>query len=255
MLQNRPQQAIVQRVLKKSNDMKFGVVVFPGSSSEDDSYYVLKELCGQRVEKIWHKDEIIDGYTTEDCIILAGGFSFGDYMRAGAIASVTPVMKAIRQHAEKGGVVVGICNGFQILCEAGLLPGVLLQNLDQKFISGIIQIRTETTNSKLTRNLHQGQVLSLPIAHGHGRYYCDEETLEKLKQNDRILFRYCNLEGKSDEDANLNGSVDHIAGICNETRNVFGIMPHPERASESVIGLTEGLLLFEGLIKTPVNPL
>jgi len=234
--------------------MKFGVVVFPGSNSEDDVYHTLKKLCGQKVEKIWHKEEDLEHYSPEDCIILAGGFSFGDYMRPGAIAGVAPVMHAVKRHAEKGGWVVGICNGFQILCEAGLLPGVLLQNRNEKFISKIISIRTETINSRLTRMLTQGQVLTLPVAHGNGRYFCDQETLDVLKQNDQILFRYCNLEGIADEDANPNGSIEQIAGICNESRNVFGIMPHPERASESVIGLTEGLLLFEGLIKTTMNP-
>src|SRR5699024_3494407 len=161
-----------------------------------------------KVEKIWHKEEDLEHYSPEDCIILAGGFSFGDYMRPGAIAGVAPVMHAVKRHAEKGGWVVGICNGFQILCEAGLLPGVLLQNRNEKFISKIIRIRTETINSRLTRMLTQGQVLTLPVAHGNGRYFCDQETLDVLKQNDQILFRYCNLEGIADEDANPNGSIE-----------------------------------------------
>lgn len=230
--------------------MKFGVVVFPGSNCEDDAYYVLKELCGQKVEKIWHKDKELPGFTEEDCIILSGGFSFGDYMRPGAIAAVAPIMEAVKKHAEKGGYILGICNGFQILCEAGLLPGVLIRNENQKFISKLVNIRTETVGTRLTRQLKEGQVMHLPAAHGNGRYYCDEETLNEMKQNDQILFRYCSSEGTADVASNINGSVYNIAGICNESRNVFGIMPHPERASETVTGLTEGLALFEGMIKS-----
>jgi len=232
--------------------MKFGVVVFPGSNCDDDMVYVLDHLCGGTVRKIWHKEYSLEGFGPEDCIILPGGFSYGDYLRCGAIARISHIMDAVIRHAREGGYVFGICNGFQILCEAGLLPGVLLANQNQKYISKNIHLRVETDQRLLTHSLDPGTVLTMPVAHGEGRYYCDEQTLEELKQNDQILFRYCNSDGSVDESSNLNGSIDHIAGICNKEGNVFGMMPHPERASESIVGLEDGRVLFENLFKIPV---
>ncbi len=233
--------------------MKFGVVVFPGSNCDDDMVYVLEELCGGQVEKVWHKKYSLEGFGPEDCIILPGGFSYGDYLRSGAIARISHIMEAVIKHANQGGYVFGICNGFQILCEAGLLPGVLLANENQKYISRNVHLRTETTNRLLTHSLQQGQVLTMPVAHGDGRYYCDEDTLADLKANDQILFRYCSENGTVDDTTNLNGSVDRIAGICNEAGNVFGMMPHPERASEAIVGLDDGRILFENLFKIPME--
>src|SRR5690606_7814633 len=233
--------------------MKFGVVVFPGSNCDDDMVYVLQELVGASVRKIWHKEYSLEGFGPEDCIILPGGFSFGDYLRSGAIARISHIMDAVIRHANNGGYVFGICNGFQILCEAGLLPGVLMANNNQKYISKNIHLRVETDQRLLTHSLDPGAVLTMPVAHGEGRYYCDDETLAELQQNDQILFRYCNIDGEVNDSSNLNGSIDHIAGICNREGNVFGMMPHPERASESIVGLEGGRVLFENLFKIPVQ--
>ena len=235
--------------------MKFGVVVFPGSNCDDDMVYVLQELVGASVRKIWHKEYSLEGFGPEDCIILPGGFSYGDYLRSGAIARISHIMDAVIAHAAKGGYVFGICNGFQILCESGLLPGALLSNQNQKYISKNIHLRVETNNRLLTSSLEPGSVLTMPMAHGEGRYYCDAQTLSDLKENDQILFRYCTLDGVVDDANILNGSVEHIAGICNKEGNVFGMMPHPERASESVVGLEDGRILFENLLKIPVHQL
>lgn len=232
--------------------MKFGVVVFPGSNCDDDMVYVLGELLGAPVSKIWHKDYTLDGFGPEDCIILPGGFSYGDYLRTGAIARITHIMSAVIEHANNGGLVFGICNGFQILCESGLLPGVLLSNKSQRYISRNVHLRVETNRRLLTHSLEVGSILTMPMAHGDGRYYCDADTLKKLQENDQILFRYCNEDGDVQDIYTLNGSLDHIAGICNEAGNVFGMMPHPERASEAVVGLVEGLILFENLQKNTV---
>lgn len=232
--------------------MKFGVVVFPGSNCDDDMVYVLQELCGQEVQKIWHKDYSLRDFTKDDCIILPGGFSYGDYLRCGAIARISHIMDAVKEHAQEGGYVFGICNGFQILCEAGLLPGVLLANKNQKYISKNINLRVETTNRLLTHTLEKGEVLTMPMAHGEGRYYCDADTLSELQSNDQVLFRYSTSEGDVDDSTNLNGSLDHIAGICNSGGNVFGMMPHPERASESIVGREDGRVLFENLFKKSV---
>ena len=229
--------------------MKFGVVVFPGSNCDDDMVYVLGKLCGQEVQKIWHKDYSLDGFTNEDCIILPGGFSYGDYLRSGAIARISHIMDAVIRHAQDGGYVFGICNGFQILCEAGLLPGALLANKNQKYISKNIHMRVETNKRLLTDSLSEGSVLTMPVAHGEGRYFCNAETLAELQQNDQILFRYCNENGEVDDSANINGSIDNIAGICNRDGNVFGMMPHPERASELIVGRNDGRILFENLFK------
>ncbi len=230
--------------------MKFGVIVFPGSNCDDDMIHVLGEVMGQEVVKIWHKSHTLDGFDTGDCIVLPGGFSYGDYLRAGAIARFAHIMPAVIEFANKGGYVWGICNGFQILCEAGLLPGVLLRNSNQKFICKNTWLRVESTQSPITAELDKGQVLKIPIAHAEGRYHADETTLRDLESNGQILFKYCTPEGELSDTANPNGAALHIAGICNNRRNVFGIMPHPERASEPALGNTDGRALFESLLAT-----
>ena len=226
--------------------MKFGVVVFPGSNCDDDMIHVLGDVMGQPVEKIWHKEKTLPDV---DCIILPGGFSYGDYLRCGAIARFSPVMQAVIEFANNGGYVFGICNGFQILCEAHLLPGALLRNANQKFICKNIYLKTMTNNSALTADLDLNQALKIPIAHAEGRYYADEATLKNLEDNDQILFKYCDEKGNYTEGANPNGTTMDIAGICNVKRNVFGMMPHPERASESVLGNADGRLMFQSLIE------
>ncbi|MDZ4749365.1 MAG: phosphoribosylformylglycinamidine synthase subunit PurQ [Saprospiraceae bacterium] len=224
--------------------MKFGVVVFPGSNCDDDMIHVLGTVLGAEVHKLWHKDTSLAGFSSEDCIILPGGFSYGDYLRAGAIARYSPIMQSVISFANSGGKVWGICNGFQILCESGLLPGALVRNRDQKFISKNVHLRVETTDSLITNKCSQGQVLKMPIAHAEGRYITDNQGLAELQANDQILFRYCNPHGELFSD---NGATDHIAGICNKGRNVFGMMPHPERASEAILGNTDGLVLFQSI--------
>lgn len=224
--------------------MKFGVVVFPGSNCDDDMMHVLGTVLGAEVHKLWHKDTSLKGYTPEDCIILPGGFSYGDYLRAGAIARYSPIMQSVISFANNGGKVWGICNGFQILCESGLLPGALVRNRDQKFISKNIHLRVETIDSLITNKCSKGQVLKMPIAHAEGRYITDNQGLAELQANDQILFRYCNPHGELFSD---NGATDYIAGICNKDRNVFGMMPHPERASEAILGNTDGLVLFQSM--------
>ena len=226
--------------------MKFGVVVFPGSNCDDDMMHVLGDVMGQPVEKIWHKEKTLPDV---DCIILPGGFSYGDYLRCGAIARFSPVMQAVIEFANNGGYVFGICNGFQILCEAHLLPGALLRNANQKFICKNIYLKTMTNNSALTADLDLNQALKIPIAHAEGRYYADEATLKNLVENDQILFKYCDEKGNYTEGSNPNGTTMDIAGICNAKRNVFGMMPHPERASESVLGNADGRLMFQSLIE------
>jgi len=228
--------------------MKFGVVVFPGSNCDDDMIHVLGMVMGAEVKKIWHKEEDLSGFTTDDCIILPGGFSYGDYLRAGAIARFSPIMQPVIEFAKQGGFVFGICNGFQVLCEAGLLPGVLLNNEDQKFVCKNVYLRVESTKSSLTRSMYNGQVLKIPIAHADGRYHADLDTLLDLRQNDQILFTYCSDKGEATEDFNPNGSSLNIAGICNANRNVFGMMPHPERAAETILENQDGRLFFESLL-------
>lgn len=234
--------------------MKFGVIVFPGSNCDDDMIHVLREVMGCETVKIWHKEtRLPEDFTTGDCIILPGGFSYGDYVRAGAIARFSPVMQAVKKFAAAGGYVWGICNGFQILCETGLLPGVLLRNAGQKFICRNVTIKTTTPHSALTSTVRANTVLTIPIAHAEGRYYADSATLDALEQNDQVLFRYCNPAGDLTPESNPNSAERFIAGICNRERNVFGMMPHPERASEAVLGNTDGRVLFESLISTSLN--
>jgi len=216
--------------------MKFGVVIFPGSNCDHDCYYAIKTVTGKPVEFIWHQDTSVRGF---DAVILPGGFAYGDYLRTGALAKFSPVMQAVRDFADKGGLVIGICNGFQILTEAGLLPGALMRNSNMKYICKFLQIRTETADTPFTNQLKKGQVLNVPIGHGEGNYFADENTLKELEDNGQVAFRY--LE-------NPNGSIHDIAGIVNKGRNVLGMMPHPDRSSEQILGSTDGKLIFESMV-------
>ncbi|GAA3921563.1 phosphoribosylformylglycinamidine synthase subunit PurQ [Chitinophaga oryziterrae] len=227
--------------------MKFGVVTFPGSNCDHDMIDSLRNDLGQEVIELWHKDKDLSKFSKEDCIVLPGGFSYGDYLRCGAIARFSPMMQSVIEFANKGGRVIGICNGFQILCEAGLLPGVLLQNGDQQFVCKNIFLKSENTVAAMTKDV-TGRPLMIPVAHGEGRYYADDATLEGLFANNQVLFRYCDEFGNIVDAANPNGAMRNIAGICNSTRNVFGMMPHPERATSSVLGNTDGQLIFQSLI-------
>lgn len=227
--------------------MKFGVVVFPGSNCDRDMIHLCESVLKKEVITLWHKYTDISSFTTEDCIVLPGGFSFGDYLRTGAIARFSPIMDSVIDFANRGGKVLGICNGFQILCESGLLPGVLLRNKNQKFYCENQFIKTVNNTSFYTQLLKSNQVLSIPVAHAEGRYHCDEATLSDLKANNQILFQYCDAAGNLTEEANFNGSIESIAGIMNKSGNVFGIMPHPERAAESELGNIDGLELMKGL--------
>jgi phosphoribosylformylglycinamidine synthase len=229
--------------------MKFGVVVFPGSNCDDDMMHVLGTVLGQDTVRLWHKDPDLTGFGLGDCIILPGGFSFGDYLRAGAIARFSPIMQSVADFAGRGGLVFGICNGFQILCEAGLLPGVLLRNEGEQFICKNVYIRPVTPNSGVTNALSPAKALKIPIAHAEGRYFADEATLRELEDHDQILFTYCNEFGEVVPQANPNGSLANIAGVCNRQRNVFGMMPHPERASEAILGNKDGYAVFESLLR------
>jgi phosphoribosylformylglycinamidine synthase I len=228
--------------------MKFGVVVFPGSNCDRDLLHVVQRVMGCEARMIWHKESDLSDFTPSDCILLPGGFSYGDYLRTGAIARFSPVMESVIAFAGRGGKVFGICNGFQILCESGLLPGALLRNNNRQYVCRNIYLEPATRNSLITRHIPEGKILKVPIAHGEGRYYCDADTLNTLQANEQILFRYCDPEGHTTEEANPNGSTDHIAGICNAGRNVFGMMPHPERCAEDALGNTDGRLLFESLV-------
>ena len=238
--------------------MKFGVVVFPGSNCDHDAWYALKEILHQPVEFLWHESEQdlgrlqiepapVKGF---DAIILPGGFSYGDYLRTGAIARFSPVMRAVERFARGGGLVLGICNGFQILCEAGLLPGVLQRNAGLRFVCKQVHIRVETTDTPFTSAAKPAQVLKMPIAHGDGNYFCDEATLAELERNRQIVFRYTTQDGREDPSANPNGSLANIAGVCNLGRNVLGLMPHPERAAEAALGSTDGLVVLRSLIES-----
>jgi phosphoribosylformylglycinamidine synthase I len=227
--------------------MKFGVVIFPGSNCDHDIIYVLKKIMKQEVVKLWHKDTDLQGC---DFIVLPGGFSYGDYLRSGAIARFSPIMENVISYAKKGGYLMGICNGFQILCESGLLPGALLHNNNQKFICKNIYIKAETNKSLITSSIDLSRSLKIPIAHGEGRYYADEKIIAALIKNDQILFRYCDEKNKITESSNPNGSLQNIAGITNEKRNVFGMMPHPERAADNELKNTDGKLIFESILSS-----
>jgi phosphoribosylformylglycinamidine synthase subunit PurQ / glutaminase len=225
--------------------MKFGVVTFPGSNCDQDIIDVLKDILGQQVVNLWHKDHDLQRC---DFVILPGGFSYGDYLRSGAIARFSPIMQEVIAHANKGGYVMGICNGFQILCEAGLTPGALLHNDTQKFICKNVFLKPQTTSALVTRHLDQTRSYKIPIAHGEGRYFTDANTLKSLNDNEQILFRYCDEAGNITPEANPNGSIENIAGVTNKTKNVFGMMPHPERAADSVLSNEDGKLIFESIL-------
>lgn len=225
--------------------MKFGVVIFPGSNCDHDMIYVLKDIMQQEVVKLWHKDTDLQSC---DFIMLPGGFSFGDYLRSGAIARFSPIMEEVIKFANKGGYLMGVCNGFQILCESGLLPGALLHNNNQKFVCKNVFIKAETNNSLVTATLEKGKPLSIPVAHGEGRYFAPESIMNDLLSNDNILFKYCNEKGEETDNSNPNGALLNIAGICNKSRNVFGMMPHPERASDKELKNTDGKKIFDSIL-------
>lgn len=224
--------------------MKFGVVVFPGSNCDHDAYHVLSKHVGQPVDFIWHQETDLNSY---DAVIVPGGFSYGDYLRAGALARFSPVMKAIKAFAAEGKFVFGICNGFQILCEAGLLPGALIRNANLHFICKHINLRLENRDTPFTSEVDPSRVLSIPIAHAEGNYTCDDETFNMLEENGQIVFRYCDANGEVTDAANPNGARSNIAGICNQDRNVLGMMPHPERACEEMLGSNDGRDIFRSL--------
>lgn len=229
--------------------MKFGVVIFPGSNCDQDLIQVIADVTKSEVVELWHKNTDLQGC---DFIFLPGGFSYGDYLRSGAIAKLSPIMDSVIEFANKGGYVMGICNGFQILCESGLLPGALLRNNSQKFICKNISLKVESTDSALTQNTKKGEVLTIPIAHAEGRFFADEEVLKAMEANDQVLFRYCTPEGEVIDAANPNGSLNNIAGICNAGRNVFGMMPHPERCANSDLFNEDGKVLFESLLNIEI---
>jgi len=226
--------------------MKFGVIVFPGSNCDYDCYWPLKHLLKKETDFIWHKEKNLSGY---DCLILPGGFSYGDYLRTGAIARFSPVMKSVEAYAKDGGLIIGICNGFQVLLEAGLLPGAMINNKNLQFICKFIYIRVENETTPYTNLFHRGQVLKIPIAHNKGNYYVDEKTLQALNKNNQIVFRYCDERGTVSEKSNPNGAKEAIAGICNKEGNILGIMPHPERAFEQLLASEDGRGIFNSIIR------
>jgi phosphoribosylformylglycinamidine synthase len=225
--------------------MKFTVVVFPGSNCDHDAYHAIKHVLGQEVHFVWHKDTDLGN---PDVVLLPGGFSYGDYLRSGAIARFSPVMEEVVRFAHKGGRVIGLCNGFQILLESGLLPGAMLHNDHLKFNCKHVYIRCENNSTDFTRTMRVGQVLQIPIAHGEGNYFCDQNTLKSLEDHQQIIFRYCDSSGNLTPESNPNGSLAHIAGICNTSKNVLGMMPHPERAVEKLLGSDDGRYVFESLM-------
>jgi phosphoribosylformylglycinamidine synthase subunit PurQ / glutaminase len=230
--------------------MKFGVVVFPGSNCDHDAYHAIGSVLGRPVEFLWHRSENLAGC---DAIILPGGFAFGDYLRTGAIARFSPVMNSVAKFARSGGLVLGICNGFQILCESGLLPGAMMRNRDLRFLCQQVHIRVENTDTPFTCAARRGQILKMPIAHMDGNYFCDSATLAGLERNDQILFRYTTPDGRNDDAGNPNGALANIAGICNRERNVAGLMPHPERAVEAPLGSADGLVIFRSMVESFVR--
>jgi phosphoribosylformylglycinamidine synthase len=227
--------------------MKFGVLVFPGSNCDHDTFHAISAVARQPVTFLWHESEDLENC---DAILVPGGFAYGDYLRTGAIAHFAPVMQSVKKFATGGGLVLGICNGFQILCESGLLPGALMRNAGLKYICKQVHLRVETEESAFTQGLHAGQVLKVPIGHMEGNYFCDDETLAQLERDERIVFRYATPEGAVTAEANPNGSLGNIAGIVNEGRNVLGMMPHPDRSSEVLLGSADGLPIFQSMIGT-----
>ena len=227
--------------------MRFGVITFPGSNCDHDSYYALNAVAGQPATFLWHESSDLQG---ADAIIVPGGFAYGDYLRTGAIAKFAPIMQSVRKFAGQGGLVIGICNGFQILCEAGLLPGALMRNAGLKYICKQVHVRVETTETPFTHGLKKSDVLQMPIGHMEGNYFADAETLDALRREDRVVFRYCTPEGSTTAEGNPNGALDNIAGICSEGRNVLGLMPHPDRSSEAMLGSVDGLKIFRAMIES-----
>ncbi len=225
--------------------MKFGIVIFPGSNCDEDLHYVYRDILGQEIVRLWHKEHDLQGC---DFILVPGGFSYGDYLRSGAIARFSPIMNEVIAHAQKGGYVLGICNGFQILTEAGLLPGTLLKNRDQKFICKNSYIRPVSKSALMTSGLDHGKAYKIPVAHAEGRYYAPDEVIKQIVDNDQVLFEYCNAQAVCDDISNFNGSTNAIAGVTNGQKNVFGLMPHPERASDALLGNQEGRALLETLL-------
>ncbi|MCH2229381.1 MAG: phosphoribosylformylglycinamidine synthase subunit PurQ [Crocinitomicaceae bacterium] len=226
--------------------MKFGVVTFPGSNCDEDMVYVLESILDQKVERLWHKDTDLKGV---DFVILPGGFSYGDYLRSGAIAKLSPIMGEVIKHANNGGYVMGICNGFQILTESGLLEGALLHNDNQKFICKNIHLKRVSGDTAITKALNATKAYQIPIAHGEGRFYASDEVIERLENNGQVLFKYCDANGEVNADNNPNGSINNIAGICNEGKNVFGMMPHPERAADEELANTDGREMFQSILQ------
>ena len=230
--------------------MRFGIAVFPGTWSDTDCHYVVADILGQQAEYVWHRETSLESY---DCVIIPGGFSYGDYLRPGAMASLSPVMDALRRYAGAGGLVIGICNGFQVLCEAGLLPGALLRNRHLEYRCQWTNLRTERVDTPFSSRCHSGQILQVPVSHGEGNYFADESTLDRLEEDGRVLFRYCDPQGEATESANPNGSAHNIAGITNEAGNVLGMMPHPERSCEALLGSEDGKLIFQSIIDTCID--
>jgi phosphoribosylformylglycinamidine synthase subunit PurQ / glutaminase len=230
--------------------MKFGVVVFPGSNCDDDAHYAVGSVLHQPVEFLWHRTENLAGC---DAIILPGGFAYGDYLRTGALARFSPVMKSVEKFARGGGLVLGVCNGFQILCEAGLLPGALLRNTGLRFLCQQVYVRVESVRTPFTCAAERGQILKMPIAHMGGSYFCDDDTLADLERHEQIIFHYTTPDGRDDASGNPNGSLANIAGLCNRERNVMGLMPHPERAVEASLGSADGLVIFRSMVESLVQ--
>ena len=224
--------------------MRFGVIVFPGSNCDHDSYHAAITTTGQQATFLWHESHDLENC---DAIIVPGGFAYGDYLRTGAIARFAPIMEELGKFAASGGLVIGICNGFQILCEAGLLPGALMRNAGLKYICKQVYLRVENADTPFTNSCSKGEVLQIPVGHMEGNYYCDQQTLATLKKQDRVVFRYCTPDGQFTSQANPNGSLDNIAGICNEDRNVLGMMPHPDRSSEALLGSSDGARIFKSM--------
>ena len=230
--------------------MKFGVIVFPGSNCDHDAYYAIEAAAKQPVTFLWHESHDLQKC---DAVIVPGGFAYGDYLRTGAIAAFAPIMESVKRFAKSGGLVLGICNGFQILCEAGLLPGALMRNAGLKYICRQVWLRCENADTPFTNTLANGQVVRIPIGHMEGNYFCDAETLAALKKNNRVIFRYCNEQGELSAAANPNGSLDNIAGIASEGKNVLGMMPHPDRSSEALLGSADGLKIFQSMVAALVT--
>ncbi|MEM7009468.1 MAG: phosphoribosylformylglycinamidine synthase subunit PurQ [Thermodesulfobacteriota bacterium] len=231
--------------MSKNNSYKFGIVVFPGSNCDHDCYHVIKHVFSQDCEFLWHHETDVERF---DCIVLPGGFSYGDYLRTGSIASLSPIMKSVEKFANAGKPVIGICNGFQVLVESGLLPGALMKNSSLKFVCKWVSVRVESTNNLFTKSMDIGDTLDIPIAHAEGNYFCTPEVLEELNDNNQVAFRYSGKNGELDPQANPNGSIENIAGITNKAGNVLGMMPHPERCAEEILQGTQGRLIFESII-------